>query len=77
MKGQPMDSEKIFANDATDMELISKIKQQLMEPNNKTTQWKNGQKTYNRNFSKEDLHMAKEHMKRCLRSLEKCKSQLQ
>ena len=47
MKRQPMDWEKISANDATDNGLISKIYKQLtqLNNNNKTTQSKNGQKT--------------------------------
>ena len=45
-----MDSEKIFVNDATDKDLISKTYQYFMCINNKTnqkqiTQIKNGQKT--------------------------------
>ena len=46
-KRQPSEWEKIFANEATDRGLISKIDKQLMQLNIKkqTTQSKNGQKT--------------------------------
>ena len=46
-KRQPSEWEKIFANEATDKTLISKIYKQLMQLNIKTTktQSKNGQKT--------------------------------
>ena len=46
MKRQPIEWEKIFANDETDKGLISKICKQLIQLNViKTTQLKNGQKT--------------------------------
>ena len=47
MRKQPTDREKIFANDATNKRLISKIDEYLIQVINKkqTTQSKNGQKT--------------------------------
>ena len=69
MERQPMDQEKIAANDMNDKVLTSKIYKQLIQLNIKINPIKQWEEDLDKHFSRENIQMANSHLKRCLNTL--------